>query len=92
VVLSGWDLGKEARLDEAEGERRNETGLIIGLQALASLFTGLDQSPVVLVIFTLAIAALLQSVRRRLQNLIDRRFYRKKYDAEKALAAFSAAQ
>ncbi len=65
-------------------------GLIIGLQALANLFTRLDQSPIVLVISTLAIAALFQPARRRLQNLIDRRFYRQKYDAEKALAAFNA--
>jgi hypothetical protein len=65
-------------------------GLVIGLQALLGGMGLIGQdSGVAIVLSTLAIVVLVGPVRRRLQALIDRRFYRRKYDAAKIVEAFS---
>ena len=66
-------------------------GGVVLLQNIFGRMIGDTKSPMITVISTLAIVALFNPLRTRIQSFIDRRFYRRKYDSEQTLARFSAA-
>lgn len=63
---------------------------VVLLEQFLAIVAGRAQSEIATIVSTLTIATLFTPLRQRVQGFIDSRFYRRKYDAQKTLAAFSA--
>jgi hypothetical protein len=89
-----WDIDLLIRRTLVYGVLTISLGLVYfgGVVLLETLLRPLagGENQLAIILTTLAIAALVAPLRRRIQQDIDRRFYRKKYSAEQALATFSA--
>jgi hypothetical protein len=63
---------------------------VVGAGSLVREVTGREQSNLVVAASTLVVALLFRPIRTRVQSLVDRRFYRRKYDAVRTVESFSA--
>ena len=91
-----WDIDIVIRRTLVYGTLTASLALVYfgGVAVTEAVFRALtrqeEQPQLAVVVSTLVIAALFNPLRRRIKSFIDRRFYRRKYDARKTLEAFSA--